>query len=76
VILICRSGENSDEARMNEQQYLELINCTPSLQSLLYDVGMLPEQLKPQSSAWTVMLAMACAYQAGRDSVPLKDVAF
>jgi hypothetical protein len=50
---------------MNEKEALALINATPALQSLLYDLGMMPEQLKPRSSAWTAMLSMAVAYQAG-----------
>lgn len=61
---------------MNDQQFLDLINSAPGLQSLLYDVDLMPEQLEPKSLKWTLMLAMAYAYQAGRDSVPQKDVAF
>ena len=61
---------------MTQQEALELINNTHSLQSLLYDVGMLPEQLEEGTIQWTRMLVYAHAYQAGRDSVPLKDVAF
>ena len=61
---------------MTQQEALELINNTHSLQSLLYDVGMLPEQLEEGTIQWTRMLAYAYAYQAGRDCVPLKEVAF
>jgi len=61
---------------MTESDALWLINNTPSLQSLLYDIGMLPEQLQPGTIQWSRMLAYAYAYQAGRDSVPLKEVAF
>ena len=61
---------------MPESDALWLINNTPSLQSLLYDAGMLPEQLQPGTIQWSRMLAYAYAYQAGRDSVPLKEVAF
>ena len=61
---------------MTAKDALWLINNTPSLQNLLWDVGMLPEQLEPDTIQWTRMLAYACAYQAGRDSVPIKDVAF
>jgi len=61
---------------MTETEALWLINNTHSLQSLLYDIGMLPEQLQPGTIQWSRMLAYAYAYQAGRESVPLKDVAF
>ena len=56
---------------MSDKKLLELINSTPELISLLYDIGMMPEQLTPKSSAWTTMLAIAYAYHAGRDSVPV-----
>jgi len=61
---------------MTELDALWLINNTPSLQSLLYDIGMLPEQLNPGTIQWSRMLAYAYAYQAGRDGVPLKEAAF
>ena len=61
---------------MIESEALWLINNTSSLTSLLYDIGMLPEQLQPGTPQWSRMLAYAYAYQAGRDSVPLKEVAF
>jgi hypothetical protein len=61
---------------MTQQEALELINNTHSLQSLLYDIGMMPEQLQPGMLQWTRMLAYAYAYQAGRDSVPMKEVAW
>ena len=50
---------------MIESKALWLINNTPSLQSLLYDVGMLPEQLQPGTIQWSRMLAYAYACQAG-----------
>jgi len=61
---------------MTKSDALWLINNTHSLQSLLYDVGMLPEQLQPGTIQWNRMLAYAYAYQTWRDSVPLKEVAF
>jgi len=61
---------------MTESDALWLINNTPSLQSLLYDIGMHPEQLQTGTIQWNRMLVYASAYQAGRDSVPLKEVAF
>lgn len=61
---------------MTNDDALYLINTSTALQSLLYDVGMMPEQLEPNTQQWMRMLAYAYAYQAGRDSVPLKDVAF
>jgi len=61
---------------MTELEALWLINNTHALQSLLYDVDMLPEQLQPGTIQWSRMLAYAYAYQAGRESVPLKEVAF
>ena len=61
---------------MTESDAIWLINNTPSLQSLLYDIGMLPDQLQPGTIQWSRMLAYAYSYQAGRDGVPLKDVAF
>lgn len=61
---------------MTEDDALHLINTTTALQSLLWDVGLLPEQLERDTFQWSCMLAYAYAYKAGRDSVPLKDVAF
>ena len=61
---------------MTEKDALWLINNTAALQSLLWDVGMMPEQLEEGTIQWTRMLAYAYAYQAGRESVPLKDAAF
>jgi len=61
---------------MTESDALWLINNMPSLQSLLYDIGMLPEQLQTGTIQWSRMLAYAYAYQSGRESVPLKEVAF
>ena len=61
---------------MNEFEALRMINDTAALQSLLYDLDMMPEQLERWTRNWYLMLAYAHAYQAGRDSVPLKDVAF
>jgi len=60
---------------MTQQEALELINNTLSLQSMLYDIGQLPEQLEPDTIQWTRMLAYAYAYQAGRDSMPFDSVA-
>ena len=61
---------------MNEFEALRMINDTAALQSLLYDLDMMPEQLERGTRNWQLMLCYAIAYQAGRDSVPLKDVAF
>ncbi|MCR4319709.1 MAG: hypothetical protein NUV74_05160 [Candidatus Brocadiaceae bacterium] len=61
---------------MTEDQAIALINDTAALQSMLYDIGMMPEQLERGTLQWSRMLAYAYAYQAGRDSVPMKDVAF
>ena len=61
---------------MTEQESLELINTTPVLLSLLYNFGLMPEQIERGTHKWRLMLAMAWAYKAGRDSVPLKYVAF
>ena len=61
---------------MTESEALYIINNTPALQSMLYDIDMMPEQLESNTRNWRLMLCYAIAYQAGRDSVPLKDVAF
>ncbi|EKD98769.1 MAG: hypothetical protein ACD_23C00277G0001 [uncultured bacterium] len=61
---------------MTEYDALWRINNIAALQSLLYDIDMMPEQLEPATIQWTRMLAYAYAYQAGRDSVPLNAAAF
>ena len=62
---------------MTEKDALWLINNnTTTLTSLLCDIGMLPEQTERGTIQWTRMLAYAYAYQAGRDSVPMKEVAW
>ena len=52
---------------MNSQQALELINLTPALQSILYDIGMLPEQVSNPVQVMR-MEGYAWAYQAGLDA--------
>mgnify|MGYP001572070819 CR=1 FL=1 len=48
-----------DEAmnKFTELELLNLINKTPALQSILYDIGMMPEQLDQETLAWRRMLA-------------------
>lgn len=61
---------------MTEIDALRIIYDSQKLQAILRDINMLPEQLERGTIKWELMLAYAYAYQAGRDSVPLKDVAF
>lgn len=55
---------------------LYTINNTASLQSLLYDIGMMPEQIEPGTMQWSRMLAYAVAYTEGRKSVPINEILF
>lgn len=42
-----------------EKEMLALINATPEMQSLLYDLDRMPEQLKRGSEEWSEMLNIA-----------------
>lgn len=61
-----------------DNEALKLANTVPELQSLLYDVGLMPEQLDPTGIGYKRMLAIVEAYkvgiQTGRDQV-LKELA-
>lgn len=61
-----------------DNEALKLANSVPELQSLLYDVDLMPEQLDPTGFGYRRMLAIVEAYkvgiQAGRDQV-LKELA-
>lgn len=52
---------------MTNEEALHLINTTPALQSILYDMGMLPEQVRKGSAQEFRMFGYALAYQAGLD---------
>jgi hypothetical protein len=43
----------------SEIKLLAHINATPGLLSLLYDLGLMPEQLKEGSKQWEQMLTLA-----------------
>lgn len=51
------------DAHPIEQDLLRTINTTPLLQSVLYDLDLLPEQLKRQTRQWITMLAFGYVYQ-------------
>jgi hypothetical protein len=53
------------------QPYLELINGTPELLSLLYDVNLLPEQCTTVNAAVAVQTACV-AYRLGQQWEPLR----
>lgn len=57
---------------MNQEpeSLLKLINTVPALQSLLYDIDMMPEQVTKGGRNWELMLAYALAYQAGLAASP------
>lgn len=51
-------------------ELLTLINRTPLLQSVLYDLNLLPEQTRPGSAAWDTMLAFARVYREASQEAP------
>ncbi len=48
--------------------YKKEVNGSTALQSLLYDLDLLPEQLKKESDEWYIMMAVICAFRMGRES--------
>ena len=46
-----------------ELEALEFITGTPELQSVLYDLDLMPEQLKKGSERWNCMLALALVWK-------------
>jgi len=45
----------------NERALIDHINKSPRLQSILYDLNLMPEQLEENSSSWHFMLGIAFA---------------
>lgn len=57
--------------QQTEATLLEFINSTPAMQSLLYDLGMLPEEIMARTGAayrdnpdWRRMLMIGAAWKA------------
>jgi hypothetical protein len=61
------NGETQQVVQGILQPYLQVINETPDLLSLLYDVNLLPEQCRTVNSAVAV-LAVCEAYRMGQAS--------
>lgn len=57
---------------MNEPDALRLINNTPTIQSLLYDLDLMPEQLEAGTMRWRLMLSYASLWVAAIASKPDK----
>ncbi|MGP1667685.1 MAG: hypothetical protein ACTS5I_17660 [Rhodanobacter sp.] len=49
-----------------ERDLLDYINVTPAMQSLLYDLDMLPEQLQRAPRDWCRMLIIAAHWRANQ----------
>ena len=61
------NGETQQVVQGILQSYLKVINDTPDLLSLLYDVNLLPEQCRTVNSALAVS-AICEAYRMGQAS--------
>lgn len=57
---------------LTEDHILKVINETPALVSILYDVNLLPEQLKKDDVKWSYMLTIALAYLIGKHEYEFK----
>ena len=54
---------------MSDQEALTYINNNPMLLSCLYDVNLLPEQLKRDSDDWKTMLKVVAKFKETKDKL-------
>lgn len=60
---------NERERELFEAECLSTVNKTAALQSLLYDLDLLPEQLQQGTMKWSVMLAFGFAWNTAQSSL-------
>lgn len=61
------NDDQSEKGIMTGRSLLKKINHDPILMSLLYDLDLMPEQIKPGTKAWADMASIVAHWLAAED---------